>query len=365
MNITDFNVTDTVTIGNYELHPRDGVISNATLQVMMKAAYSGLIPVMAMVGLVCNIFSFVLLCPIKKRSATNLYLISLTVCDVCILLCALIVCTVTVLDIYGYSLFERIRILMIPVFLSYINPLPGSISNYLITLIAVDRFFAVVFPLKVRLFCGRRFAITAIVAAYVIPAIVSLPLALLYENNEINDTKTGKIVDIVSLTAFGRDKQVTSIIYVTTEITLRFTPVGLVVAASSGTIISLIYQSRKSRLRTHSMPTGPRDMRVTKTLLILTTAFLLTNLPGTITRCVLFLQSNVHRARREDNLHWMLTVTWYIFFVANSSINFPIYLITCREYRQQFQKIICKNHPNKSDKYVCKRQRESISHISQ
>ncbi|XP_033747103.1 probable G-protein coupled receptor B0563.6 [Pecten maximus] len=342
MNATGLNaIAVTATNESDELSVSGDFISNATLQTIMKATYSGVIPTMAVVGLVFNVFSFVLLCPMKVRTSTNVYLIGLTVCDVWILLCGLAFCSMSILDLHDCFLAERIRILLVPLFVSYINPLPGSISNYLVTLIAVDRFVAVVFPLKVRVFCGRRFAIAAVIAAYVIPAIVSAPLAFLYENKEMNNTDTGEIVDTVSLTTFGKDKCTVRILNIAIEVVLRFTPVGLVAAASTGTIISLIYQSRKSQLRKHNLPAHTREIQVTKTILILTIVFLITNLPSAINRCVIFLRSDVYTAQRQDNLQWMLMVFWYICFIANSCINFPIYIIACKEYRQQFQKIMC------------------------
>ncbi|VDP65834.1 unnamed protein product [Echinostoma caproni] len=79
-----------------------------------------------------------------------------------------------------------------------------------------------------------------------------------------------------------------------------------------------------------------RNVRITTTLLCVTFAFLLCNLPFAVVHIMRTADSS--RRTREWNIAWLVT---YILVYVNNCLNFPIYVVSQEQFRNELKNLCC------------------------
>lgn len=136
------------------------------------------------VGLPLNTFSLWVFCKkLKLRTAPIIYLTNLAISDLLFILSL-------PLRIYYFATSRWIFGKVVCVVSETVFSLNFYTSPFLIALISIDRYLAVVYPLKSRFLRSRKTAIIACATVWMIVTLMSFPIAFVYDQNDPkNETK--------------------------------------------------------------------------------------------------------------------------------------------------------------------------------
>lgn len=339
------------------------VISPITVKNIKIICFLGIMPILVVSGIILNSFCLVLFCKVKQTSSTVVMLFGLTASDILFLLNGAVNSLIQSSTLYGWPFKQYQRMMVVLYFSTYINTVPGKIANCLTFFIALERLFCVTMPLKIRQYSTKGSAIVIVLISYILTMLLCLPNLFLYEADTIVSNRTGtvKTFTILKTTDYGKNEQLSNIMYILQEVTLYYLPVIGVSFASLATAVIVIIQGKRRVVLSTSSTTTKQEKQVTRMLLTVTSLFVLCKLPGTILRMVVFIDPVMTPMRYKNNTYEVGMAITYVITMCNSVFNFIIYFKTSTTYRQIIQKMF---HRKSTGPYSCSFTRSSVYTIS-
>ncbi|XP_033746953.1 FMRFamide receptor-like [Pecten maximus] len=313
------------------------VIDKSLMDILLKIIVCGIMPPMCVFGIVGNSLALIILFRHRPTRSTTILLIAIAFADLAFIASTIVnVVSLIIRSFYPEHAKEVSMSLIIP-FSVYLSPLPGRISNWLVTLISLERLVAVTRPLKVKQICTKKLMLALSIVIPLSVAILTSPKLWLYEVKEVT-LPDGNITKIITLGSIGRQKELFEVYYVISEALLRFVPMGLS-AVCNAIIIAVLFLQAKWRNRKQNYTVGQQpagdERQITKTLLTITCVFIICLLPSTISRLMILFDPNSSHVNYSSNVHTLLTLIGLITESFNSSINFVIYVTMNNAYRRQ------------------------------
>lgn len=174
-------------------------------------------PALVVLGLVFKGICLVMFQRIGRMTSTNITLFSLTVADILILFNGAINSILQAAVIYNSPITRQERLLFVRYFDAYVNALPSATGNTLTMFISLERLLCVLKPLKVHLIStSKEFVYVSL--SFILPVVTRIPNLFLYTTEEVYNNNTGSHTIYIQPTTYGRNKELTNIVYMLLEI---------------------------------------------------------------------------------------------------------------------------------------------------
>lgn len=298
-----------------------------------------LVPVVVLCGLLGNIFNIIVLVNPKMRTSTNIYLLSLAICDSMYLLFCLSLsflhCSNKTLpeDALWYILYARV-----------FSDLFGNTSVWLTVCFTLERFIAIRLPMRGKAWCTVRKAKFATLTTSIACAINTFP--------EFFETKVVKVTTNVthyyhcSSTEFAESHSYQFGYYWWFVATFTFMPLILLSVFNSLLIKSVWQANKKRQFLSHTRVTGEsqkqnkEQQRVTLMLISVVLIFLLCQTP----QAVLLIYRSYVQAISVSYPADLIKIAGNVcnlLVQINASVNFILYSYFSSRFRRTFKQVIC------------------------
>jgi hypothetical protein len=283
----------------------------------------------ASIGIVFNLLAFVVLRRQKQSANTGLILQALAVTDLLLLACSISSnslrylhhCT-KVMPSFGKAL---------PYIHIVVHPLVGvmrTICTWLTTLLTIDRWVAVCRPLHAQRVVTRKRTMLQITCIVIASFLFNLPRFV--EN---------------FITPYSRFMKhpYYNIIYVIiiNLLVMYIIPMGLLLYFNIRLIKTLKY-SEKDRASLQALQKQSAKKSVTAVVVAITTTFIICNSMAFISRLLFSISySNTIASKRLENASRIINNLSNLFVVINSAVNFFIYFICSKTFRQTSKEVFC------------------------
>lgn len=344
------NVETPISLMNesYPYYTNNAVEDISAGQIIMlkviRCLYVYVIPVVSTFGIIGNVWSFrVFVFTSFRRHPSSTYLAALSISDTGFL-------TTLILSWVGSirpSINQSTAWCRILIYITYIC---SFLSVWYVVLIMVDRYVVVCFPFKAQRLCSKRRSRLAVIAVTIFAFILYL---YSFAITELIQTRDGNIC--------SWRKANLNVMEVFTYIDTGITFIVPVLSIFSLNVI-VITSIRKSRYRqsmlceySHQTPhvLSSAQVRLTTMLVILSTVFLVLNLPSHGIRFYLL----VHELMDKTTIGLLLAQQiCQILYYTNFAINVILYSASSK----MFRRVMCKRIACKSKKSVHSKQTDLI-----
>ncbi|XP_060603307.1 lysophosphatidic acid receptor 6-like [Ruditapes philippinarum] len=310
-------------------------------------------PIILTVGSIGNILSFGILFTNTNKASTYSYLSALALADLLVLYVGLLRIWI---GQFMTDLLDTNNILCkVGIFIGYVC---SDISVWLIVAVTVERFIVVMFPLKAPRLCNKKTARITIITIIFLFIAVNSHFLWTVELHHYN-------FDMVVISKCHAKALFTNLVEEVWPLVdagiYSFVPF-VVIIVFNGFIIRNITSARQARLvlrqesSLQKRKSGPgqsrkqteSSKRISVTLLVVSFSFLITTLPMNL---VLIITSLADEVDNEDDAEFakrkLTSSIVEMLMYTNHSINFFLYCITGKKFRDQFRRLIfrvCKSH---------------------
>ncbi|KAK3106656.1 hypothetical protein FSP39_024645 [Pinctada imbricata] len=294
-------------------------------------------PLVCFPGLIGNILTLIVLSRENMRTSTNAFLSALAVADTIKLINDIIYFCVMVLQRTDPSSAHVAYVHIYP-YAHFVFSLSVCLSAWLTVSVAVERYILVCHPTRSREHCTRIRAIVTSSVVYVVMIGFSLPSAFRYKKIEMTDPITN--TTITSITGTNLWKNTYMVHYDRFLNSLRsFIPLLILIYLN----MCIINALRKTRAKKRHA----QRHRVTFMMIIIIMVFLFCTTPDAV--MTLFLDFGYH----EEENYYAKGVREFSdsLLAVNAAVNFIIYCVLSRTFRQSFTTLFC---PAKKERNIKK-----------
>ncbi|KAL8572782.1 hypothetical protein ACOMHN_030364 [Nucella lapillus] len=318
--------------------PLQGLISSQTKHVIVDVISCGVQPIPLLLGIVGNLLSLVVLSYQGVKQTTNIILIGLALAD----LLYVGMCTMTMVEcifrrLHYARLAQTIQVLSV-VHLEKLANVFSLVSRWYTCFVAVERFIAVLYPLRASSLMQKNRMLVASGLLWVFAFLSRVYHFLLFEAKEKYDPEQNITEQVAGPTTFlVENLQELRIGGILTALLSRYIPVLIVFVCTCFILRSLRASLAQRREMTHAVSgsEAAQQLQITKVLVSICLVFLLTSLPQiaiNIAR-LLFAEKGFLDVGRYRNSHAVVTSVVLFFNILNSSVNVVFYVF----YNQQFR----------------------------
>ena len=321
-------------------------ILNSTMDLSSQMEYylNGVVTIcVILLGLVGNFLTVVVLTRKTMRSSTNCFLTGLALWDMMVLVCTLLLMT---LSHFSSSYRETVQ----PYIVVYIYPLAlvAQTSTVWITVsFTVERYIAVCHPLKAARMCSINRARIVIISVSVVSFLYNMTRWFEYEIVHLaskNSTVMTTVFYEFNKTEFGNNLLYNKIYY------SYFYPfIMFVIPLSSLAIFNtcLIHAVKKSQKQQKDMNVRQsRENNVTIMLVSVVIVFMMCQVPAAVYNVAYAIDLETV----ENRLGWLILSPVRNFLVTfNSAINFLLYCAFGQKFRRIFMRTFCRCFLNEND----------------
>ena len=294
--------------------------------------------IVAVLGLIGNIFSMVVLLDCRMRSSTSVYLFALAVSDSIILIAMTLFFALPAIYIYtGYlKPYMDFFPYMLPI--AYpISLIAQMCSIYTTVSFTVERFIAVCRPLKAAEMCTIPRARRVVLGTFIFSVIYNIPRMLEYKVTYIFDSQANMTQAKYVHTTLGKNATFRHIYFLYLHIPIMVLLPFLILAVFNTLLIRAVKNSVRTYGRVNNR--ARRENNLTIMLITVVVIFLLTQ--------VVSIVDNINGAilsTEEQNLpeNVKLTTVSTFMVILNSATNFYIYCVFGRKFRRVFCHIFCR-----------------------
>ena len=362
MSVSVFSVSELPDNTTYTVHqnsiPRsDNVeyISQETAQLIQTLITLVFIPVFCLFGSIGNVLSLIVLFHQRMRNQTNYILAALCVSDTLLLIHSLTFSGIAIQTKVNPSEGIYVRAHVYPIVGAYSSIVMARITSGLTTLLCVERFIAVYFPMQAHMTCTKRNTVIAILLIFVTTFLVFLPFAFKW-TPVTKVTARNITITRSNFTEFYFDNNTFYTIYGSLlNIIYRFVPL-LIIPILNIMMIRAVHRTWKLRRKmsgsgnnvsrrfsgkTVSYGSTDEENHITIMLLTVSFVFFICILPGAINSIVTHVWKDYSRKGRARHLYKTLFSITYLLETINSSVNFIIYMACSKTFRSLYKNIFC------------------------
>ena len=299
--------------------------------------FSFIWPVIVLIGIVGNALTMVVIHRVNESSTTSRYLFSLALTDTLNLGIKSVYMVCTWWQLLSPDQYLTWKVKSYSFYLLSLTF--EKVSKYITVAIVFDRIVAVLRPFRYKELCTPLRTLIAICIIYGIVISTSLPIIvdtfLYFYENEPNSA--GHPVAQAEVTQYVVSRlfnsKVISILIFINRISFDFVPIPTVMACNIIIIIGL----RKGPSVKSTTDAGKRERQLTKLLLTISFVFLLFCGPYDIFGFLIITQV----AGTASHFSQVMVEVLTILTLLNSSINFVIYVVMNKKYREGYLAIMC------------------------
>ena len=330
----------------------DSVFENGTMSKEQAALaifliYEIFMPVVCIVGFTGNLLSAIILFKTKDKNAFTFYLKTLTLSDMLILLSGILrfICQMvrnnmekdsTLLDSYctlivGYGLGKFV----------------ANLSSVLITVMSVERFVAVVFPLRLRSFVLEKYPRQVVAILLLVQFILRTPTVIWTEVASREDCNTDGTLYYLEYREWYRDIILGRVLFYTFNVIDRFIPITTVICMNAGIMITLKRRTKlhiaaaAAVLSKEAMSGTMEKTKITITLIVLSLFYLITSASNMVLYILVTLTPEFTLASQEYYLYTVLINAVILLTALNAANDFVIYVISSKKFRDLFREMYC------------------------
>lgn len=292
-------------------------------------------PTLVVVGLVGNLFSFLTVSRHQFRKLTTRRILCVLAVSDSLLLCTNPFNQNFMLDLWG----QDVRALStFGCKLFFVLYRLGKISaSWFIVLITIERFLAVIYPLKVKTWMTKRVVLVSIVAVYV----MSLAVAASWSFS--TGIKDGVCIpDLADEDSLAMHKA----FVIFGACMYSIVPIVIMVILTPPVIVRIIKSHRRrKKLAQTSLERSTRETSKASVMLIaITLEYIILVTPITIVLISTF-WTNTPIFGSTDPRHVVLQALALILEQLNNSINFFVYILCSQQFRKRFRDLVCCRKP--------------------
>lgn len=353
-NTADLMLNDSYGADSYRVDNNSSylTVTNSNLSLPRAPSYSlyltrlivqkYLVPVVVSCGLVGNFFNIVVLINPKMRTSTNVYLLSLAICDSMYLLFCLSLsflhCSNKQLpeEAMRYILFARV-----------FSDLFGNTSVWLTVCFTLERFFAVRLPMRGKTWCTLKKAKVAVLVTFIFCLGNTFPE--FFETKVVLVTNNFTTYLSCVATEFAETYSYQFGYYWWFVAMFTFTPLVLLSVFNSLLIKSVWEANKKRRMLSQTRVTGDpqkqnrEQQRVTLMLISVVVIFLICQTP----QAVLLIYRSYIVANSLPYPADLIKISGNVcnlLVQINASVNFILYSYFSSKFRRTFKKVVCGCH---------------------
>ncbi|XP_076458640.1 uncharacterized protein LOC143292336 [Babylonia areolata] len=302
-------------------------------------------PVITVVGLTGNILSLIVLTHLGFKEVSTLLVFGLTVVDLLYVIMQygpMAECIARRIDEVSAINLE-VEYKALPIMVAFKL---GTASRLFTCLIAVERYIAVLHPLKAPALLTRKKFITASVLSTVLPFALGFNAFILFDVRETFSPRFNSTVKSLTFTQFTADNTDLVVLYNDLILALPFNYLPIVVVTfCTASILTTLLRSHQTRLQ---MTAGRQDEKkaaeqrqVTKTLISICVVYVLCSLPSIAVQVarLLFQKEGFSDTGRYRHLSFVTITISLLFSLVNSSVNFIFYIAFSHRFSATARKI--------------------------
>lgn len=287
-----------------------------------------LVPILFVFGVCGNVLSFIILKKAQQTS-TNFYLMFVAMSDTfVVIILSSVLFLASIANINLVSTFNCLILEGIFIYTAYL-------SSWSLVAVTTDRFIAVYFPLKAKIYCTRKRS-KMICFLFLVFFFFSTSIVLFGLEKSSKTRRIGSTV----LNCRGRtiilDFIYTRISKVFDIIMYSALPATLLLFFNTGIILKVTCENKVGPTA-HTM--AKTSKKTTKLLLTVTTAFIICSMPQTIISIIASYGKDTYDD--DHNLLQLLFDLSSLLVILNHSINFVMYMLTASYFKKSFLRTFC------------------------
>ena len=344
MESNQSNVTTLPSTSDKEI--LSGLITRETRMIFNDVMSCGVQPVVTLVGLAGNILSIAVLGYQGVREVSSIILIGLAMADLLYLILwygPMAECTLRTFDVVA-AINMEVEYKAMPIMIASIL---GTVSRLYTCLIAVERYIAVLYPLRAPALLTRKRISVACVVLFALPFAFSFHLFLLFDVEEAFSSKYNATVKRVAFSSFAVENLDFMVLYndLVLAVPFSYLPVLLVLYCTCSILLTL-RRSQKNRLqmiaRREDNKASAEKRQMTKTLVGICIVFIVCSLPAIILKVarLLFTDDGFSDVGRYRNMSYVAVTVSLLFSLINSSVNFIFYVAYSKKFAATARKMV-------------------------
>ncbi|XP_046558655.1 FMRFamide receptor-like [Haliotis rubra] len=287
-----------------------------------------LYPAVCIPGLLGNILTVIVLTKRNMLTSTNAFLSALAISDAIKLINDILYVLVTIFSKTDDVMGNRAYGYLYP-YAHFIFNMSVCVSSWLTVSVAVERYILVCHPTRARALCSRYRAVVTCVVVYIIMTVVALPSAFRYRTKWCYDQSLNESMLHVELTELYHNQVFVSA-YTWAQNLLRSIIPLLVLVALNACIIGALRKTRANKRNSSRH-------RVTVMMIMVIVVFMVCITPDAIMSTVFGF--GYHEAGPLVKGIREFTDT---LLALNAAINFVIYCLFNKVFRQSFAQLCCR-----------------------
>ena len=355
------NLHNATLLSNITAHQEAQTIDvMSVINYNIKIATYTVLPAMFAVGLLGNILTLVIMGLNEITGTTSRYiLISLACCDTTMMLAHLFnkqgIKQLIGFDLRAYSLVGCKTFF-------HIYRTTKMMSSWLVVLLCLERFFAVLFPLKVKIIVTKRRVVSLIVFIFIF--LVTFNAFWTFSTNIKISKKKQECKQNVET---DENRTMFRVFLVIGNAIFSWMPVTIMAMLTPAIVLGLIKQYRKRRTLTNLTRAGSETVRVSAMLVGVVIAYVIFIVPVTL----FHINKSFLNTGLEKNTPAYVIVREIVQYLelTNYTTNFIMYAFGSAAYRNEVKRIICKcSNERSANRYaerISSNNTTSTSNISQ
>ena len=338
-NMSQANDTPTCVAGNSLFE--NGTLSKEQADLALFLIYEIIMPIVCFVGFTGNLLSAIILFKTKDKNAFTIYLKALTLSDMVILLSGILrfICKMVRHSLKTADSTKLGAYCMLIVGFG-IGNFAAQMSSFLITVMSVERFVAVVFPLRLRSFVLEKYARRVVAILFLIQVILRTPTVIWTEVASRTDCSTNATISYLEYREWSRDIVFRRVLFHVLNVIDRFIPVTTVICMNAGILITLKRRTKLNIQREVTSGTMEKH-KITITLVVLSMFYLITSVANSVLYILVTLAPEFTLASKEYYLFAVLIDAVIVVIALNAANDFIIYVMSSKRFRDLFREMYC------------------------
>ncbi|XP_022663222.1 FMRFamide receptor-like [Varroa jacobsoni] len=308
-----------------------------TLQNVRFVFQQLLVPIVALVGIMFNSLTMIIMTRRRMRSSTNNYLAALATAD-----CLYLICTIyfSLRHRFGetdprYNFYRRMRPLM-----QLLVDTAQNTSVWLTVTFTIERYIAVCHPMRGKVLCTESRSRKVILAVLLYTIVLTLPTFFEFKIVEERDSRNETIAQVIQ-SEMGANVLFTTVYYWLLVVMNTVVPLVILIVFNTFLVRSVhISRRQRSTMTLRQRPNSAREPssqenKITVMLIAVVILFLVCQMPS----AALLIYTTFDDARTTFIL---VLGNFFNFLVCvNASGNFVLYCLLSNKYRKTFINMFC------------------------
>ena len=317
----------------------EGIITKEQHETAMFFIFQIFMPIVCSVGFVGNLLSVGVLFHSRDKNAFSTYLKALTLSDTVVLFFGLVQFVSKVMQDYLTDLATFINAWVHLTVNFGIFNFARSLSSLLITVLSIDRFVSVAFPLNIKDFVLEKYPKATIAILLVVEVILRAPTVIWTYVKSYEDCTMNMTIYYLEYRDWSKDPTLRRAFFWFLIVFDMLCPVLIVIVMNMSILVCL---KRRPNLTASSKKKETKGAfeqnKILATLMILSLFYILSVLPYMSAYILATLRPDFTLVTKDFYLYSIIIDTNILLVVLNSANDFIIYIISSNRFRALFKR---------------------------